>query len=160
CSNSTSFKANGTLGDLSILSIWSYMIDPRATEMDHNRSSSLRKYGAFHYVDWNVDKRFSIGLFHSLLWGKKPESVSSEATSMMQLGLNTKYKVIDTAALYGQFIINNEWAAQVGVRGFDAFGIKNLNFLGEYNFANPYSYSSANPLTSYSNYSQPLAHPF
>jgi hypothetical protein len=136
------------------------MIDPQATETDQIRSSSLRKYGAFHYIDWNVDKRFSIGLFHSLLWGKNPELISTQLGSTMQLGLNTKYKILDKATVYGQLIVNETWAAQIGIRGFDAFGVKNLNFLGEYNFAKPYSYSSTNPLTNYSNYSQPLAHPF
>src|SRR5690606_12618112 len=31
-SNKTSFKFNGTFGDVSIMSIWSYMLNPRETE--------------------------------------------------------------------------------------------------------------------------------
>jgi len=79
---------------------------------------------------------------------------------MMQVGLNTKYKVFRNASLYGQLLLSNKLAGQVGVRGFDAFGVKKLNFLAEYNFAQPYSYADSDPLTSYSNYSQSLTHPF
>jgi len=171
-SNSTYFKFNGIFGDVSISSIWSYMLDPRErTNEEFSRSGSLRKWGAFQYVDWNVDNRFSIGLFHSLLWGetkaepffyplRQTYTNTSGLSDMMQIGLNTKYKVLKNAAVYGQVLLNKTVAAQIGMRGFDAFGVKNFNFLAEYNTAKPYSYADENPLTSYSNYSQPLAHPF
>lgn len=169
-SNSTSFKANAKFGNVNLLSIWSYMLDPRAMETKGSRTASLRKYGSFQYADWNVNNRFSVGLFYSLLWGEKlmpnpdldilePIAQGGSASSM-QIGLNTKYKVLKNTALYGQLLINHEWATQIGVRGFDAFGIKRLSFLAEYNYAKPYSYSANNLLTNYSNYSQPLAHPF
>ena len=171
-SNSTSFKFNGTFGDISISSIWSYMLDPREKiNEDNRRSGSQRKWGAFQYLDWNVDNRFSVGLFHSLLWGNRKSDLESSllepgidyrngVKSMMQIGLNSKYKVLPNASLYGQLLLNKKMAAQIGFRGFDAFGIKNFNFLGEYNFAKPYTYANEDPLASYSNYSQPLAHPF
>jgi len=171
-SNSTFFKFNGTFGDISISSIWSYMLEPRETRNEEfGRSRSQRKWGAFQFIDWNVNNRFSVGLFHSLLWGDRKADYSlsllepgydvpAKSSSMMQIGLNTKYKVLPNVSLYGQLLVNKEMAAQIGFRGFDAFGIKNLNFLGEYNFAKPYSYANKDPLTSYSNYSQPLAHPF
>src|SRR5690606_6397940 len=47
-----------------------------------------------------------------------------------------------------------------GFRGFDAFGIKDLNFLAEYNTARPYTYAHFDPVSNYSNYGQPLAHPW
>src|SRR5690606_33610550 len=158
-SNSTSFKFNGSFGDVSVLSIWSYMLDPRERlNEDSERSTSQKKWGNFQYVDWNVTNRFSVGLFHSLLWGNG--SSESDSKGVMQVGLNSKYKVLKNASIYGQLLLNKEMAAQIGFRGFDAFGIKNLNFLGEYNLAKPYSYANDDPLFSYSNYSQPLAHPF
>lgn len=173
-SNNTSFKFNGTFGDISISSIWSYMLEPREkVNEDFSRSPSLRKWGAFQYIDWNASNRFSIGLFHSLLWGsrivdtrvfpfdqKDSFNQVSVSSNMMQVGLNTKYKVLKNASLYGQLLLNEGMAAQIGFRGFDAFAIRNLNFLAEYNTAKPYSYTSKDRLTSYSNYSQPLAHPF
>jgi len=170
-SNKTSFKFNGTFGDVRIMSIWSYMLNPRETENEEfGRSRSLRKYGAFQYVDWNATNELSLGVFHSLLWGNRssvfymPDSsglaLPEGESSMMQVGVNAKYKVLDKAALYGQVLLSRNVAAQIGFRGFDAFGIQNLNFLGEFNMAQPYSYADGDPLTSYSNYHQPLAHPF
>lgn len=170
-SNKTSFKFNGTFGDVSIMSIWSYMLNPRETENEEfGRSRSLRKYGAFQYVDWNATNELSLGVFHSLLWGNRssvfymPDSsglaLPEGESNMMQVGVNAKYKVLDKAALYGQVLLSRNVAAQIGFRGFDAFGIQNLNFLGEFNMAQPYSYADGDPLTSYSNYHQPLAHPF
>ena len=174
-SNSTNFKFNGTFADVNITSIWSYMLDPReARNEDFGRSRSQRKYGAFQYVDWNVTNRFSIGVFHSLIWANRevdsdiineeivPGEVlaNSSSSSTMQVGLNSKFKVLPNAALYGQVLLNREMAAQLGIRGFDAFGVENLNFLAEFNYAQPYAYTSNDPLSNYSNYGQPLAHPF
>lgn len=171
-SNNTSFKFNGTFGDINVSSIWSYMLDPRERISEgFGRSGSQRKWGAFQYVDWNLNNRFSIGLFHSLLWGnRKSEQFASilepiaeyglGSKEAMQIGLNTKYKLLKNASVYGQLLFNKDIAGQIGFRGFDAFGIKELNFLAEYNFAQPHSYSTEDPLISYTNYSQSLAHPF
>lgn len=170
-SNKTSFKFNGTFGDVSILSIWSYMLSPRETENEEfSRSRSLRKYGAFQYIDWNATKELSLGIFHSFMWGNRssiyymPDSsglaLPEGESNMIQVGVNAKYKVLDKASLYGQVLLSKNIGAQIGIRGFDAFGIRNLNFLGEFNMAQPYTYTDGDPLTSYSNYHQPLAHPF
>ena len=174
-SNSTSFKFNGTFADVNITSIWSYMLDPReARNEDFRRSRSQRKYGAFQFVDWNITNRFSLGVFHSLIWANRSangaiadpdlnpvgEVAGSDAGSTMQVGLNSKFKALPNATLYGQVALNREVAAQLGIRGFDALGVKNLNFLAEFNYAQPYAYTADDPLVNYSNYGQALAHPF
>jgi len=157
-SNSTFLKFNGAFGDVHITSILSYMLDPREVVSEGiSRSRSQRKWGAFQYADWNVSNRFSLGLFHSIIWANRNNAGTSD---MMQVGLNTKYKAFRNASLYGQVLLSKKLAGQVGLRGFDALGVKNLNFLAEYNFAKPYSYASNDPLTNYSNYSQSLGHPF
>src|SRR5690606_20013727 len=167
-SNSTTLKFNGFFGDVAVTSMLSYMLEPGTSRVGRTRSQ--RKWGAFQYVDWNIDNRLSLGVFHSFLWAYRKSAMIADSLTFdnrfaegrsneMQIGLNTKYKILRNASLYGQLLLNKEMAAQVGVRGFDAFGIKQLNFLAEYNFAKPYSYSDVDPLTSYSNYSQPLAHP-
>ena len=157
-SNSTFLKFNGAFGDVHITSILSYMLDPREVVSEGiSRSRSQRKWGAFQYADWNVSNRFSLGLFHSIIWANRN---NAETSDMMQVGLNTKYKAFRNASLYGQVLLSKKLAGQVGLRGFDALGVKNLNFLAEYNFAKPYSYASNDPLTNYSNYSQSLGHPF
>src|SRR5690606_12940463 len=133
-------------------------------------SRSLRKYGAFQYIDWNATKELSLGIFHSFMWGNRssiyymPDSsglaVPEGESTMIQVVVNAKSMVLDKASLYGQVLLRKNIGAQIGIRGFDAFGIRNLNFLGEFNMAQPYTYTDGDPLTSYSNYHQPLAHPF
>src|SRR5690606_3001957 len=55
--------------------------------------------------------------------------------------------------------IHNKWGAQLGVRGFDMFGVRKLNFLAELNTARPYTYTHFDPISNYAHFSQPLAHP-
>lgn len=40
------------------------------------------------------------------------------------------------------------------------FKVKRLNYLAEFNTARPYTYAHFDRLSNYSNYNQPLAHPF
>src|SRR5690606_29502834 len=102
------------------------------------------------------------------------ESSDPVSRDKMHLGLNAKYKMLDNMAVYGLFVlddftakeffagdgyIHNKWGAQLGFRGFDAFGIENLNFLGEFNTVRPYTYSHFDPISNYSHFAQPLAHP-
>lgn len=90
------------------------------------------------------------------------------------LGLNTKYKLWNNLTAYGQFLlgeftakeffanngyIHNKWGGQIGIRGYDTFGVKNLNFLGEYNLVRPYTYQHFTSISNYSNNGEPLAHP-
>ncbi|WP_188506656.1 gliding motility protein RemB [Parapedobacter pyrenivorans] len=197
-SNYTSLKLTGELGNVQYMSMWAYMLDPmHPRSLDSvRRAGDNWKWGAFQYLDWNVDNRFSIGLFQSVVWGSRNaagrrgfdfnylnpiifmrpvELTNTSSPDKMHLGLNTKYKALKNLTVYGQFLlgeftakeffagnghVNNKWAAQLGFRGFDAFGIKDLNFLAEYNTARPYTYSHFDPVSNYSNYGQPLAHPW
>ncbi|MGV8877658.1 MAG: gliding motility protein RemB [Sphingobacteriaceae bacterium] len=196
-SNYTALKLTGKLGNVQYLSMWAYMMDPLAPRLANDRGTGDRnKWGAFQYLDWNINNRASIGFFQSVTWAAKNaggnrgfdfnyinpviflrplESANTTSPDKMHLGLNGKYKAIKNMTLYGQFMLDeftakeffsnkgywaNKWGAQLGLRGFDAFGIKNLNYLAEYNLARPYTYSHFQEITNYSNYGQPLAHPF
>ncbi len=203
-SNYTALKLTGTIGNVQYLSMWTYMLDPmhpRSNTYDPitglpTRGGDNWKWGAFQYLDWNVDNRLSVGLFQSVVWGARNaagrrgfdfnyfnpiiflrpvEVTNTSSPDKMHLGLNAKYKVLKNASVYGQFLlgefvaknffstnghVTNKWAAQLGFRGFDAFGIKDLNFLTEYNTARPYTYTHFDPVSNYSNYGEPLAHPW
>ena len=197
-SNYTALKLTGTLGNVEYMSMWTYMLDPmHPRSLDSvQRAGDNWKWGAFQYLDWNVNNRFSVGLFQSVVWGSRNaagrrgfdfnyfnpiifmrpvELTNTSSPDKMHLGLNTKYKVLRNLTVYGQFLlgeftakeffagnghVNNKWAAQIGFRGFDAFGIDDLNFLAEYNTARPYTYAHFDPVSNYSNYGQPLAHPW
>src|SRR5690606_29615296 len=172
-SNYTALKLTGKLGNVQYMSMWTYMLDPmhpRSHDTDlitglPSRVGDSWKWGAFQYLDWNVSNRFSAGLFQSVVWGAGYAYIPGNSSSpAWRWGLNTKYKLLDNLTVYGQFLLEDvewgEWAAQLGFRGFDAFGIKDLNFLAEYNTARPYTYAHFDPVSNYSNYGQPLAHPW
>lgn len=157
--------------------------------------ANLFKWGTFQYIDWNVSNRFSAGFFQSVLWAPKNsagrrgfdfnyinpliflrsvELTNTASPDKMHLGLNTKYKIRNNLAVYGQFLlseltvkelfagngyIHNKYGVQLGVRGHGLFGVNGLNYLTEYNMVRPYTYQHFNPITAYTNYNQPLAHP-
>jgi hypothetical protein len=90
------------------------------------------------------------------------------------LGLDFKWNVVKGLSFYGQAVLDefvlseitsgkgwwaNKYALQAGVKYIDVAGISNLDLQLEYNVARPYTYSH-NTSSSYSNYSQSLAHPF
>jgi hypothetical protein len=49
---------------------------------------------------------------------------------------------------------------QVGIRGADIFGVKDLNYLVEYNTVKPYTYAGTKSISAYTYFSQPLGDPF
>ncbi|MDB5018987.1 MAG: gliding motility protein RemB, partial [Pedobacter sp.] len=102
------------------------------------------------------------------------EGANAESPDKLRIGLNTKYELRSDLTIYGQFMIDeftakeffsnkgywaNKWAAQFGLRGSDLFKVKNLNYLGEFNTARPYTYAHYSRISNYSGMSQPLAHP-
>ena len=78
-------------------------------------------------------------------------------------GFTGKYKIFDKTAVYGQLLIDkfnvgdffsgnntdNSNGVQLGIRGTDLFKVNRLNYLLEYNTVKPYTYSSPQILTSY-----------
>ncbi len=64
----------------------------------------------------------------------------------------------------GGFTSPNKWwgtkfAAQLGVKYIDAFGLGNLDLQLEANFIRPYTYGHSGEISNWSHYNQPLAHP-
>ncbi|GGH02777.1 gliding motility protein RemB [Mucilaginibacter phyllosphaerae] len=90
------------------------------------------------------------------------------------VGFTGKYKIFNKTALYGQLLIDRFKASnffesnntdntngyQLGIRGADIFGVKNFNYLLEYNTVKPYTYSNPASISAYTYYSQPLGDPF
>lgn len=89
------------------------------------------------------------------------------------VGFTAKYKIFDKTAVYGQLLIDdfkagnffstdnldNTNGVQLGIRGADLFGVKDLNYLVEYNAVKPYTYTSPQIITNYTDYSEPLGDP-
>jgi hypothetical protein len=90
------------------------------------------------------------------------------------LGMDLKWNIKDKFQVYGQLILdefllsaikegNGWWAnkqgGQFGAKYVDAFGLKNLDLQGEFNYLRPYLYQHESKYTNYQHYQQPLAHP-
>jgi hypothetical protein len=175
---------------------WAYIEDLASTAPKFDYfGGNRRKWALFHYIDWNITKRASFGMFNALITPEADNQGSRSgfdanfvnpilfASSLgpggyqkdnVFLGFNAKYKIFDKAALYGQIMFDrfkgsdffsgnstdntNGW--QLGIRGADIFKVKRLNYLFEYNTVKPYTYSNQQPISSYSFYGDPLAHPY
>ncbi|MFZ4860636.1 gliding motility protein RemB [Sphingobacterium sp. Mn56C] len=147
--------------------------------LDYNATNRL-SVGLFQAVTWANRNQaghrgFDFNYLIPVSFLRPVESNNRSSPDKMFLGLNAKYKVLRNLTAYGQFLLgeftakeffsnngyaHNKWGAQLGIRGYDAFGVKNLNFLGEYNFVRPYTYQHFISISNYSNHGEPLAHPF
>lgn len=187
------FRITANLGHVQYMLMWAYLEDIGLPKFD-SQGSNRRKYAAFHYLDWNISKRVSLGFFNALIAGEADDYgnyhgfdanyvnplffSSSLGPSGLQpdkvlVGFTGKYKIFDKTAIYGQLLIDrfkssnffnstnadNTNGMQIGLRGADLFGAKNLNYLFEYNTVKPYTYTSGQGITAYTQYSEPLGHP-
>jgi len=187
------FKLTGNLGNVTYMVMWTYMNDPASTsQYDLDR----KKFGVFHYLDWNVTNRLSFGLFENVMGFftddngakrpfdfnyinpiiiLKPVNNSSDDPDKSLIGLNGKYKISDGITVYGQFALDefvakdffssngasvNKYGWQLGLRGANLFGVKNLNYLVETNTAKPYTYTARSAIENYAENGEPLAHPW
>ena len=186
-------KLTGTLGNVRYMVMWTDMNDPAYTSQ---YGADRHKFAVFHYLDWNVNNRFSLGFFESVMGFftddngakrpfdfnyinpiifLKPVNNASDDPDKSLLGVTAKYKLTDGITAYGQFALNefvskdffssngasvNKYGWQLGVRGANLFGVKNLNYLLESNSAKPYTYSARSSIENYSENSEPLAHPW
>jgi len=89
------------------------------------------------------------------------------------MGFTGKYKIFDKTALYAQVLLDrvsgsgffsggnnsNTNGVQIGIRGADLFKVNSFNYLFEFNTVKPYTYQSAQPITSYTNFNEPLGDP-
>ena len=124
--NYTSLKLTGKVGNVQYMSMWAYMIDPLAPKLPGD-ASNRSKWGAFQYLDWNVNNRLSLGFFQSILWANKTEegtrgfdpsylnpiiflrpieSSTPDSPDKNHLGLNAKYKLSKKVSAYGQFLLS------------------------------------------------------
>ncbi len=148
-----------------------------------------RKYTAMHHLSMNVTKWLNVGVFESIIFGRKNHfdfqylnpiiflrhiegSIGSPDNAL--LGGDFKANIAHKVQLYGQllldeFVLNkikenkgwwaNKYGIQLGVKYVDAFGVPNLDLQAETNSVRPYTYSHNDSVSNYTHYNQPLAHP-
>jgi len=91
------------------------------------------------------------------------------------IGADLNWRIKNKVLVYSQFFLDeylhkevwggknwwgNKWGTQVGVKYFNAFGIRRFDLQAEYNAARPYAYTHQTNQTAYIHYNQPLAHPY
>ncbi len=149
-----------------------------------------RKYATMHHLSANVTKWLNIGLFESIVFGRKDHfdfrymnpiifyrSVEQNAGSPdnAMLGMNFKINPGIGAVIYGQVLLDefqfaritrhegwwgNKYGLQLGFKLADLFGIRNFLLQTEWNLVRPYTYSFKDSVADHSHYNQPLAHPY
>lgn len=189
------FKLTGTLGNVKYMAMWARFDDPMNSNIN-NYTYNRTKWGVFHYLDWNVNNRLSLGFYDSIIWAStddkglprgfdlsyinpviflRPVEASNGSPDNSLMGITGKYKITDGITAYGQFALDefeaknffssngssrNKYSWQIGFRGANMFGVKNLNYLVESNNAKPYTYSERSVSQNYTASSEPLAHPW
>ncbi len=125
-SNYPFFKLTGTLGNVRYMSMWANMQDPLAPKLSYE-DGNRKKWGVFHYLDWNVNNKFSLGFFDSVIWADKddagnkrgfdfnyvnpfvflrPVEANIGSGDNALIGFTGKYKFVDKSAIYGQFALD------------------------------------------------------
>ncbi|MBI4946330.1 MAG: hypothetical protein HY840_08015 [Bacteroidetes bacterium] len=92
------------------------------------------KFGSFHYLSWNVTKRFNLGLFESVIWQGadenrsrsfdvsylnpiifyRPVEYSLGSSDNVLMGISFKEKVAKKQQFYGQFMIDEFLLKEMG----------------------------------------------
>lgn len=119
-------KLTGDLGNVKYMAMWSYMVDP-ASPYESYTNGYKNKWGVFHYLDWNVTDRLSLGFFDAIIWGNvdkyggyrgfdfgyanpviflRPVEASAGSPDNALIGLTGKYKITDGITAYGQFALD------------------------------------------------------
>jgi len=120
------FKVTATLGNVRYMAMYALMNDPVA-EANAGDNISRKKFAVFHYLDWNVSNRISLGFFDAVISytvddnGNKrpfdftylnpviflrPLEASNGSPDNALIGITGKYKITDNIAFYGQFALD------------------------------------------------------
>ncbi len=136
------------------------------------------KYSANHYLDWNIGKRFSMGLFVNVVWAQqdtvgyrgvdfsylipgvfvRPVEYSNGSPDNVTMALNLKYIVAKQLTVYGQFVMGEFKADEVfsgekwwaNKHGFQ-IGLKTFDLFNVKNLDIQAEYNQVRPYT-YSHY--------
>lgn len=104
----------------------------------------------------------------------RPVEYSIGSSDNALLGSSIRWNFFREWFLYGQVFLDeflfknvrafngwqdNKQAFQLGVKSFDAFGIKGFHVLSEFNLIRPYTYYHKNTLQNYAHHGYAMAHP-
>lgn len=122
-------KITGTLGQFQYTSMWAQFMDlsNKSFGQAYQDLGYDKKWGVFHFLDWNATKKLTIGLFDAVIWpnsdsaGRKrgfdwsymnpviflrPAESSVGSSDNALVGMNIKYKLFPKTTLYGQLVLD------------------------------------------------------
>lgn len=131
--------------------------------------------GFFESVMWenDNDRGFDINYLNPVIFYRAIEFATGADGGNAIIGLTAKYKFSNQLYAYGQWLIDefssgdvfggegswkNKHGHQIGMKYFDAFGVKDLYLQAEYNQVRPYTYSHNSITLNYGHLNQSMAH--
>ena len=142
-------KLTAYVWDLQYSIMWAQFQEPSQKKLN-DIEWWPKVYGVFHYLDWNVTNRISLGFFEAVMWKAvdsvygyrgfdlnyldpliffRPVEYSMGSPDKMKLGMNMKYKVSDQMSFYGQILID-EWVIGEYIRNRGFWANKNALQVG------------------------------
>lgn len=126
------FKIISTLGNVKYMALWAQFQDQLSPKFSYE-NGFRKKWGAFHYLDWNVSNRLSLGFFDAIIWqdadstGKRGFDVSylnpliflrtvegmNGSPDNALIGFTAKFKFLENLTAYGQFAADEFTAKEV-----------------------------------------------
>ncbi|WP_238806493.1 capsule assembly Wzi family protein [Emticicia aquatica] len=182
-------KITTNIGRFQYVNLFAQMLNKQVALAVDNTEQIPPKYFSFHHLSVNVNKNLNLGIFETIVFGKRQSGFDINYLNPVILlrfvegnlgsvdnslaGATFKYNFKNHYSIYGQFVLDEfnvkyfkkdgwwgtKYASQIGGRYIDALGIKNLDFQAEYNLARPYIYSHYSSYSNFVNYNLPLAHP-
>jgi hypothetical protein len=147
-----------------------------------------RKYAAIHQLSMNVTDWLNIGIFESTMFSRSEQFNADYLIPVIfyrtaarafggddktSLGINFKAIALNHLQFYGQGYFDqlklgelgkgwwgNQFGVQLGAKYFNAFTLANLDLQAEANIVRPFTYAANDGVSNYTNYNQPLAHPY
>ena len=154
-------------------------IFPRKYMTSHHLSINVSKKLNIGFSESVVFQRdsvtgrgFDVNYLIPVMFFRYIESYQGSADNAF-IGIDFKYNFAKRFSLYGQFMLDEfssreffkdtgYWAKKFGVqfggKYIDVFGVNNLDYQVEWNYARPYTYSHYDD-ANYTHYNQNLAHP-
>ena len=125
-------KLTATLGNVRYMAMYAFMDDPVASS---NAVDNVprKKFAVFHYLDWSVSKRISVGFFDAVISYTaddnghprpfdfsyltpitflRPLEASNGSPDNALIGATGKYKISDHVTAYGQFGLDELQSAE------------------------------------------------
>jgi hypothetical protein len=154
----------------------------------HHLSINITKnvnIGVFESVMFRRENNFELQYLNPIIFYRSVEQALGSPDNAF-LGFDFKVNIPKHVQIYGQLLLDefnfkeefstsgksklygithprrwwgNKFAAQLGIKYIDAFGVDHLDLQLEGNVARPYTYTHNDTTTSWTHYNQPLAHP-